>query len=118
MHNHSARYSPYVAGASAMSSSETACRVLACRVIDQALRDLASPSAKSEDQLSARTFLAGSSMLHHWCRVAQVDPSCIVVRARQVLEGCRLGTNVKCENELVDKNDREKRSNPRAATSS
>jgi hypothetical protein len=64
--------------------TETSCRHLAVRVIDQAFRDLASPHGSSADQLSARKFLAGSSMLHYWCQVADLDPSWMIVRARRL----------------------------------
>ena len=61
-------------------------RHLAVRIIDQAFRDLADPSRSPEDQQSAREFLAGSSMLRHWCEVADLDPSRTVARARQLMD--------------------------------
>jgi len=54
-------------------------RRLAMRVIDQALRDLASPAQSASDRESARAFLAGSPMLDHWCEVAEIDPRWLVV---------------------------------------
>lgn len=70
-------------------SEGTPCRYLAMRVIDQAFRDLASPVGSPADQESAREFLAGSSMLHHWCRVANVDPAWMVTRAEKLLASNR-----------------------------
>jgi hypothetical protein len=55
------------------------------RVIDQAFRDLASPTGSRADHESAREFLAGSSMLHHWCQVANVDPGWMMTRARVLI---------------------------------
>jgi hypothetical protein len=66
-------------------SVETPYRHLAVRVIDQAFRDLASPAGRPADQESARTFLAGSSMLYHWCEVADLDPVWMVARARKLI---------------------------------
>jgi hypothetical protein len=63
----------------------TPCRHLALRVIGQAFRDLASPGGSTADQESAREFLAGSSMLHHWCQVADLDPLWMVARAKTML---------------------------------
>ncbi len=51
---------------------------LAMHVLARALRDLSS-LASPDDRESARRFLAGSPMLLHWCRVAELDP-CMVVR--------------------------------------
>lgn len=71
---------------SAPSGSEgTPYRHLAVRVIDQAFRDLASPAGLPADQASARAFLAGSSMLYHWCEVADLDPAWMVARARKLM---------------------------------
>jgi len=67
--------------------AEASCRHLAMRVIDQAFRDLSSPTGSPADQESARDFLAGSSMLHHWCQVADVDPAWMVMRAKLLLAG-------------------------------
>jgi hypothetical protein len=47
-----------------------ACRHLAARVIDQALKDVRRPGGPPADRESARRFLAGSPMLHYWCNVA------------------------------------------------
>jgi hypothetical protein len=63
----------------------TSCRRLALRVIDQAFRDLASPAGVRADKESARAFLAGSSMLYHWCQVADLDPAWMVARARKLI---------------------------------
>jgi hypothetical protein len=49
-------------------------RHLAMRVLTRALRDLSNPAGKPTDRESARRFLAGSPMLFHWCRVAELDP--------------------------------------------
>jgi hypothetical protein len=57
------------------------CRHLAARIIQQAFRDLASPAGSRCDQESARVFLSGSSMLSHWCAVADLDPARLVARA-------------------------------------
>jgi hypothetical protein len=57
------------------------CRHLAARIIQQAFRDLASPAGSPCDQESARVFLSGSSMLKHWCAVADLDPAWMVARA-------------------------------------
>jgi hypothetical protein len=56
------------------------------RVIDQAFRDLGSPTGSRADHDSARDFLAGSSMLHHWCQVADVDPAWMITRAKVLIE--------------------------------
>lgn len=60
-------------------------RHLAVRVIDQAFRDLAIPTGSSAGQESAREFLAGNSMLYHWCEVANLDPMWLVARARRLI---------------------------------
>jgi hypothetical protein len=57
-------------------------RRLAVRVIDQALRDAADPTQSTSDRLSARLFLAGSSMLRLWCEVASLNPRWMAARAR------------------------------------
>ena len=59
------------------------CRHLAVRVIELAFRDLASSGLRS-NQESARLFLAGSSMLDHWCAVADLDPAWMIARANQL----------------------------------
>lgn len=58
------------------------CRHLAARIIHQAFRDLAKPAGSRRDQESARVFLSGSSMLTHWCAVANLDPDTMVARAK------------------------------------
>jgi hypothetical protein len=60
-------------------------RHLAVRIIDQAFRDLASPAGSPEGPESAREFLAGTSMLYHWCEVADLNPACLVARARKLM---------------------------------
>ena len=60
------------------------CRHLAVRVIELAFRDLASSAGLSGHQESARVFLAGSSMLHHWCAVADLDPAWMIARANRL----------------------------------
>ena len=71
---------------------EPACRAegapyrhLAVRVIDQAFRDLAIPTGSAAGQESAREFLAGNSMLYHWCEVADLNPVWLVARARRLM---------------------------------
>jgi len=60
------------------------CRHLAVRVIELAFRDLASSAGLRSNQESARLFLAGSSMLDHWCAVADLDPAWMIARANQL----------------------------------
>ena len=60
------------------------CRHLAVRVIELAFRDLASSAGLRSHQDSARVFLAGSSMLDHWCAVADLDPAWMIARANQL----------------------------------
>jgi hypothetical protein len=67
--------------------SEAACRHLAARVIQQAVRDLSGASASRADQESARTFLSGSPMLYRWCEVANLNASCTVARATKLMAG-------------------------------
>jgi hypothetical protein len=71
---------------------EPACRAegapyrhLAVRVIAQAFRDLAIPTGSAAGQESAREFLAGNSMLYHWCEVADLNPVSLVARARRLM---------------------------------
>jgi hypothetical protein len=63
-------------------------RQLAVRVLARALFDLTDGHGSPTDRESARAFLAGSHMLVHWCRVAAVDPSCVVKHAEKL--GARL----------------------------
>jgi len=65
--------------------SPQACRRLAARVIEQALKDALRPSGSLTDCESARTFLAGSRMLHYWCELAGFDPGRVTTRARGLL---------------------------------
>lgn len=60
------------------------CRHLAVRVIELAFRDLASSEGLRRHQESARVFLAGSSMLDHWCAVADLDPAWMIARANRL----------------------------------
>ena len=57
-------------------------RYLAARVIDQAFRDARNPNGAPTDSASARAFLSGSPMLSYWCEVADLDLTCVIVRAR------------------------------------
>jgi hypothetical protein len=61
-------------------------RQLAVRVLARAFQDLTSPVGSQTDRESARAFLAGSAMLVHWCRVAALDPGCIVDHAEKLAE--------------------------------
>lgn len=71
---------------SSSSASEGApYRYLAVRVIEQAFRDLASPAGSAAGPESAREFLAGTSMLQHWCEVADLNPEWLVARARKLI---------------------------------
>jgi hypothetical protein len=58
-------------------------RHLALRVLARALRDLSS-AASPTDRESARSFLTGSPMLSHWCRVAEVDPRMVSRHVQRV----------------------------------
>ena len=62
----------------------SSCRHLAARIIQQAFQDLATPARSRCDQESARVFLSGSSMLNHWCAVANLDPVWMVARAAKL----------------------------------
>jgi hypothetical protein len=69
---------------SACEAEGAGCRHLAIRVIDQAFRDLSHPAGSPADRASARDFLAGSSMLRHWCHVANLDPVCLMSLAKKL----------------------------------
>src|SRR5215207_8727196 len=60
-------------------------RHLAVRILDRAFRDLASPAGSLEGPESARAFLAGTSMLYHWCEVADLNPEWVVARAKKLM---------------------------------
>jgi hypothetical protein len=62
-----------------ISSDETfrPYRHLAMRVLARAVLDMTDPGGSATDRESARTFLSGSVMLQHWCRVAALNPICI-----------------------------------------
>jgi hypothetical protein len=62
-------------------------RYLAMRVLAQAFVDLENP-ARSSHRESARVFLAGSAMMIHWCRVASLEPLCIVSHAEKLMAKC------------------------------
>ena len=59
-------------------------RRLAARVIELAFRDLQAPACAAGDRESARTFLAGSPILLHWCQVAALDPRRVIAHARAI----------------------------------
>jgi hypothetical protein len=59
-------------------------RHLAVRVLTRAFLDLTNPVESATERESARAFLAGSAMLFHWCRVAALDPWCIVNQAAKL----------------------------------
>lgn len=59
-------------------------RRLALRVIERALRDIVAPHCAAADRQTAREFLAGSSMLVHWCSVATLDPGRVTAWARAI----------------------------------
>jgi hypothetical protein len=63
----------------------TACGDLAVGVIDRAFRDLIGVGGSRADQESARVFLAGSPMFYHWCAVANLNPTWMVERTRQLI---------------------------------
>jgi hypothetical protein len=50
---------------------------LAAAVIRQAVVDAAHPQSSVRLRANARTFLAGSPMLRHWCTVAGLDLGCV-----------------------------------------
>ena len=62
------------------------CRHLAARVIEQALKDVLQPGQTATDRQTARSFLAGSTMLSYWCEVAGLDAS-QVIHVAAVLTG-------------------------------
>jgi hypothetical protein len=65
--------------------AEAACRHLAIRVIEQALRDLSDSSTSDADRESARGFLSGSPMLYRWCELANLNASWMVGRATRLM---------------------------------
>jgi hypothetical protein len=65
--------------------AEAACRHLAVRVIEQAVRDLSASDASDADRESARGFLSGSPMLYRWCELANVNPSWMMGRATRLM---------------------------------
>jgi hypothetical protein len=62
-----------------------ACRRLAARVIDQALRDLLNPGEDGANRDTARAFLAGSPWLHYWCEVAGLEPLRVIKGVARIL---------------------------------
>jgi hypothetical protein len=67
------------------TGGDSACRYLAVRVIEQAVRDLSGAGASPADRESARGFLSGSPMLHRWCELANLDASWMVGRAAKLM---------------------------------
>jgi hypothetical protein len=67
-------------------------RDLAVRVLACAFRDLTETS-RSSDRDSARVFLAGSGLMRHWCRVANLDPICVANHAERVTANTRRDTH-------------------------
>ena len=65
--------------------TEAACRHLAVRVIEQAMRDLSAANASHVDRESARGFLSGSPMLYRWCELANINPSWMIQRATRLI---------------------------------
>lgn len=61
-------------------------RRLSVRVIEQAFRDIVAAPGSAPECHSARTFLAGSPMLHLWCQLAALDPAHVVAHAIQLVE--------------------------------
>ncbi len=59
-------------------------RHLAMHVLARALRDLSNAAGSPTDRESARLFLAGSPMLFHWCRVAELDPRLVTRHAARL----------------------------------
>jgi hypothetical protein len=81
------RHGRFCCGRPPMASCSDALRPyrhLAVRVIDQALRDLASPVGSTSDRESARAFLAGSPGLYLWCELAALDPQWVVIRLKNL----------------------------------
>lgn len=64
---------------------DAACRHLAVRVIEQAVRDLSASGASDADRESARGFLAGSPMLYQWCELANLNASWMIGRATRLM---------------------------------
>ena len=46
------------------------------------------PNGAPIDSASARSFLSGSPMLSYWCEVAELDPTCVIDRARTLMADC------------------------------
>jgi hypothetical protein len=63
-------------------------RSLAAHIIEQAVRDVRNPNGVPTDSASARAFLSGSPMLSYWCKIAELDPSRVIDRARILMAGC------------------------------
>lgn len=59
-------------------------RHLALTVIEQAFRDMLNGKCSLADRQSAQSFLAGCPGMHHWCRVAGLDPREVIARARRL----------------------------------
>src|SRR4051812_49114651 len=65
--------------------ADEACRHLAVRVIEQAVRDLSASSASDADRESARGVLSGSPMLYRWCELANFNASWMVGRTTRLM---------------------------------
>ena len=65
--------------------ADAACRHLAVRVIERAVRDLSASGASDADRESARGFLSGSPMLYRWCELANVSASWMMGRATRLM---------------------------------
>ena len=61
-------------------------RHLAVRVLASAFADLEDPFSTAVRE-SARRFLAGSDLFHHWCRVADLNPECVTRYAARLTDG-------------------------------
>jgi hypothetical protein len=61
-----------------VSAGLAPCRHLAARVIGQALKDVLQPGQNALDRRTARSFLAGSTMLYYWCEIAGLDPTQVI----------------------------------------
>jgi hypothetical protein len=62
-------------------------RQLAFRVLARAVLDVMDPGGSATDRESARSFLAGSPMLQHWCHVASLDPDCVAENVERLTAG-------------------------------
>lgn len=65
-------------------------RTLALRVISLAVQDLITPGHAASERETARAFFAGSRMLGHWCRVAEIDQDAVRRYVRKALRDSAL----------------------------